>query len=152
MLSYIESVLTTLFLQGLFSGLFTLGKGAVSFTFAHPLLAGLVWFSLFCMTFMAYGTLRRMWEDGTFAALRMSQKVMLVVPLIVPFIFAYLFDILIMRCVYGWIRFGVTPWKYGGKPWGAGWTFSRLIWKLKDSNAEAQWWHGILHAIDPKGH
>ena len=138
--------------QWLLSGVFALVKGALAFTWAHPLLAGFVWFSLFILTFIAYGTLRRMWDDGTFEKLHISHKVLLLIFLALPFLFAYLFDIFVMRCGYGWIRFKVSPWAYGGKPWSASWTFSRLIWMLKDTNAEAYWWHQILHAIDPKGH
>jgi hypothetical protein len=147
-----ENILTNVAMQFLLSGAIALTKGAWTFTMSHPLLAGPVWFSLFCLTFIAYGTLRRMWDDGTFATLRMSQKIMLVIPLIGPFIFAYLFDIFIMRCVYGWIRFGMAPWHQDWRFLSASWTFSRLVWLLKDTSAEAQWWHQILHAIDPKGH
>ena len=155
MLGILENVAISTALQWLFSGVFTLGRGALTFTWAHPFLAGFVWFSLFIMTFLAYGTLRRMWEDGTFATLHVSHKALLLAFLILPFCFAYLFDIFVMRCGYGWIRFGVAPpnpFKELRKFLGAEGTFSHLIWELKDSDAEAQWWHQILHAIDPKGH
>jgi len=152
MLETIISYAKLLLLQGLVSGITTLVKGAWAFSWAHPFLAGYVFFSIFILTFLAYGTLRRMWDDGTFAKLHISHKVLLMIFMIVPFIFGYLFDIFVMRCGYGWIRFGYKPWQENWKMLSASWTFSRLVWVLKDSNAEAYWWHRILHAIDPAGH
>ena len=152
MLGILENAVVGAVLQWLFSGVLTLTKGAWTFTWAHPLLAGFVFFSLFIMTFLAYGTLRRMWDDGTFAALHISHKALLVFFLGAPFLFGYLFDIFVMRCGYGWIRFGMKPWHQDWRFLSASWTFSRLVWLLKDTNAEAQWWHVILHIIDPKGH
>jgi len=155
MLETIISYTKLLLLQGLVSGITTLVKGAWAFSWAHPFLAGYVFFSIFILTFLAYGTLRRMWDDGTFAKLHLSHKALLMVFMIVPFVFGYLFDVFVMRCGYGWIRFGVAPpnpFKGLRKFLGAEGTFSHLIWLLKDSNAEAWWWHQILHAIDPSGH
>ena len=148
MLGILENVAISTALQWLFSGVFTLGRGALMFTWAHPFLAGFVLFSLFILCFLAYGTLKRIWTSE----LHLSYKVLFAVFLIIPFIFAYLFDIFIMRCLYGWIRFGMPPNYQDWRMLSASWTFSRLVWLLKDTNAEAQWWHRILHAVDPKGH
>jgi hypothetical protein len=153
MLGILENVVVTSVLQWLFSGVLTLTKGAWAFGWAHPLLAAYVFFGLFCLTFLAYGTLRRMYDDGTWAGLRASHKALLVFFLWPFFLLGYLYDIGIMRCMYGWARFGIAPpFREWRRPLGAAWTFSHLIWALKGSNAEALWWHEILHAIDPKGH
>ena len=152
MLGMLENIAMTWLVNGLVGGVFSLVKGALAFTWAHPLLAGYVFFSLFVLCFLSYGTLRRMWDDGTWTTLHISHKILLLVFLIVPFIFAYIFDIFVMRVCYGWIRFGYKPWQQDWRFWSASWTFSRLVWVLKDISAEAQWWHQILHAIDPRGH
>jgi hypothetical protein len=150
MLGVFENVAMAWLMNGLIGGVVALAKGAWTFSWQHPILAGYVFFGLFILCFLAYGTLKRIWTSE----LHISYKVLIGFFLIVPFIFAYLFDIFIMRRLYGWVRFRVAPpplreWR---RALGAEGTFSSLIWDIKDTNAEAQWWHVILHKIDPAGH
>jgi hypothetical protein len=114
----------------------------------HPVYA----ICIFWVTFMAYGNLRRAWEDGSFKALHWTQQAIIIIPAAVPLIHAYVADILILRCIYGWIVFGIPPWYQDWRFWTATWTFSRLVSLLKDRSKHAKWWSEILHAIDPKGH
>ncbi len=118
----------------------------------HPLQAPFVWFCLFGICFAAYGTLRRMWEDGSFAALHITQKATLVSIFAIPAIHAYLFDILVMRVVFVTIFAQVPPWYQDWKFWSASWTFSRWVSLFKDRTKGAKWWNGLLHAIEPHGH
>ena len=159
----IETVIANLkiiFIQWLFSGYISFWGAVWSWAIHNPLHAALAGFGGFAITFMAYGTLRRMWESGSFAALNKKQKVVILfaafAPPLSPFIFAYLFDILIMRCLVGTIMFRVSPAYQDWKAWSASWTFSRLISLFENDTGwrgeRARFWRPILHAIDPKGH
>jgi hypothetical protein len=119
---------------------------------SHPLQAPFVWFSMFAVTFAGYSTLRRMMEDGSLAALHWTQKATILSAFIIPGIHAYIFDILFMRVFIGTIFFRFKPWYQDWKLWTASWTFSRMIWLLKDRTPAGKWWHQLLHAIEPHGH
>jgi len=127
---------------------------------ANPIHAAILGFSLFGLTFLAYGTLRRMWEDGSFKALGLWQKGVILfiafMPPLCPFVHAYLFDIFIMRCIVGTIMFRVKPWYQDWRFLSASWTFSRLISLFEYDSGwrgqRARFWRPILHAIDPRGH
>jgi hypothetical protein len=122
----------------------------------HIVMAIVVGFCLFAISFMAYSTLRRMRDDGSFAALRPSHKLLLIfimfAPPLMPAVHAYIFDILIMRFVFVTIFARVKPWLQDWKVWSASWTFSRWVWLFKDRTPGAKWWHQLLHAIEPHGH
>ena len=160
MLGILENVAISTALQWVFSGYLSFWGAVWSWAWTHPLTALAGGFAGFGVTFMAYGTLRRMWDDGSFAALNKYQKgVILFVafaPPLCPFVHAYLFDIFVMRCLVGTILFRVAPWYQDWRAWSASWTFSRLIslfefdpgWR----GPRARFWRPILHAIDPKGH
>jgi len=107
---------------------------------------------MFAVTFAGYSTLRRMSEDGSLASLKWTQKATLISAFAVPGIHAYLFDILFMRLVIGSIFFRFKPWEQDWKFWSASWTFSRMIWLLKDRTPAGRWWHELLHAVEPRGH
>jgi hypothetical protein len=126
------------------------------YTWEHPIMGLLGMFCLFAVGFMAYARFRTMWEDGTFKALRLEQKALLILVMFAPplyiFPFGYLFDIFFMRLIVGSIFFRFKPWYQDWKFWTASWTFSRMIWLLKDRTPAGKWWHQLLHAIEPYGH
>ena len=119
---------------------------------AHPVQAPFVWFSMFAVTFAGYSTLRRMNEDGSLKSLGFGQTATLLSAFAVPAIHAYLFDIIFMRVIIGSIFFRFKPWEQDLKFWSSSWTFSRMIWLLKDRTPAGKWWHELLHAIEPYGH
>jgi len=160
MIEAVIANLKILFIQWLFSGYLSFWGAVWSWAWTHPITAFAGGFAGFGLTFMAYGTLRRMWEDGSFSALHTAQKglilfIMLAPPLM-PFLHAYLFDIIIMRCLVGTILFRVSPAYQDGKFWSASWTFSRLVALFKNDpgwrGERARFWSPVLHAIDPCGH
>jgi hypothetical protein len=156
MLGVIENVVMTYLVNWILAGAISWFKVMLAWSWAHPVTAFFVWFCLFGIIFAAYGTFRRMWEDGSFRELGIGQKATLLAILFMPFLLGYLADILILRCVYGWITFGVPPWKQDWKVWSASWTFSRLVALYRNDpgyrGRHARFWNGILHAIDPYGH
>jgi len=160
MLGILENLAIGAAVQWLFSGYTSFWGMTWSWSWQHPAWAAVAWFSGFGLVFLAYGTLRRMWEDGSFARLNRYQKGLILfcafAPPLSPFLHAYLFDILVMRCVVGTIMFRVSPAYQDLKFWSASWTFSRLVALFAldtgPRGRQARFWQPILHAIDPYGH
>lgn len=147
-------------LQWVFAGYINFWSWAWDYTRHNPAHALMLWSSLFFLTFLAYGTLRRMWEDGSFGELHFAQQFVILFavlsPPLSPLLFGYLFDIFVMRCLVGSIMFGVAPWHQDWRFLSSSWTFSRLISLFEFDTGwrgpRARFWRPILHAIDPHGH